>query len=74
MEVTVDKNAAAKKYLLDVELRGIDEKNNVVIFRRTVPITVNPQTRSAFPIAALGIFAVIGAVVTGYYLKKKKGL
>lgn len=74
LKVTVDKNAAAKKYLLDVELRGIDEKNNVVIFRRTVPITVNPETRSAFPVAALGIFAVIGAVMAGYYLKKKKGL
>ncbi|MDP2844768.1 MAG: hypothetical protein Q8N79_01665, partial [Candidatus Methanoperedens sp.] len=73
-KVTVDKNAAAKKYLLDVELRGIDEKNNVVIFRRTVPITVNPETQSAFPVATLGIFAVIGAVVAGYYLKKKKGL
>lgn len=74
LKVTVDKNAAAKKYLLDVELRGIDEKNNVVIFRRTVPITVNQQTRSAFPVGALGIFAVVGAVMAGYYLKKKKGL
>ncbi|MDO9098861.1 MAG: CARDB domain-containing protein [Candidatus Methanoperedens sp.] len=74
LKVTVDKNAAAKKYLLDVELRGIDKKNNVVIFRRTVPITVNPETRSAFPVAALGVFAVIGAVAAGYYLKKKKGL
>jgi hypothetical protein len=74
LKVTVDKNAAAKKYLLDVELRGIDEKNNVVIFRRTVPITVNQQTRSALPVGTLGIFVVIGAVMAGYYLKKKKGL
>ena len=74
LKVTIDKNAAAKKYLLDVELRGIDEKNNVVIFRRTVPITVNQQTRSALPVGTLGIFAVIGAVMAGYYLKKKKGL
>ncbi|MCZ7399339.1 MAG: hypothetical protein O8C62_06605 [Candidatus Methanoperedens sp.] len=74
LKVTVDKNAAAKKYLLDVELRGIDEKNNVVIFRRTVPITVNPETRSTSPLAVMGIFVVVGAVVAGYYLKKKKGL
>jgi hypothetical protein len=74
LKVTVDKNAAAKKYLLDVELRGIDEKNNVVIFRRTVPITVNPGTNSTSPLAVMGIFVVVGAVVAGYYLKKKKGL
>lgn len=74
LKVTVDKNAAAKKYLLDVELRGIDEKNNVVIFRRTVPITVNQETPSTSPVAVLGFLVVIGAVVAGYYLKKKKGL
>ncbi|MFZ2410671.1 MAG: CARDB domain-containing protein [Candidatus Methanoperedens sp.] len=74
LKVTVDNNAAAKKYLLDVELRGIDEKNNVVIFRRTVPITVNPETRSTFPLALLGVLVVIVAVVAGYYLKKKKGM
>ena len=71
LRVTVDKNAAAKKYLLDVELRGIDEKNNVVIFRRTVPITVD---RAAPTLPATGIFggliAIIGAA--GYYLRKRK--
>ncbi len=74
LKVTVDTNAVAKKYLLDVELRGIDEKNNVVIFRRTVPITVNPGTSSTSPLAMMGIFVVVGAVVAGYYFKKKKGL
>ncbi|MCZ7381366.1 MAG: hypothetical protein O8C64_07340 [Candidatus Methanoperedens sp.] len=74
LKVTVDTNAVAKKYLLDVELRGIDDKNNVVIFRRTVPITVNPGTNSTSPLAMVGIFVVVGAVVAGYYLKKKKGL
>ncbi len=72
LKVTVDKNAAAKKYLLDVELRGIDEKNNVVIFRRTVPITVNQEIPSTSPVAVLGSLVVIGAVVAGYYLKRKK--
>ncbi len=74
LKVTVDTNAVAKKYLLDVELRGIDDKNNVVIFRRTVPITVNPATNSTSPLAMVGIFVVVGAVVAGYYWKKKKGL
>ena len=74
LKVTVDTNAVAKKYLLDVELRGIDDKNNVVIFRRTIPITVYPGTSSTSPLTAMGIFVVVGAVVAGYYLKKKKGL
>lgn len=73
LRVTVDKNAASKKYLLDVELRGIDEKNNVVIFRRTVPIIVNPAARN---LSATGVFgalmAIVGAAAMGYYLRKKK--
>ncbi len=74
LRVTVDNNAAAKKYLLDVELRGIDEKNNVVIFRRTVPIIVNPQAQGS-PLQGVGILGavtVIGAVAAGYYWKRKK--
>lgn len=76
LRVTADENAAAKTYLLDVELRGIDDKNNVVIFRRTVPITVNSETRGS-PLqgaSLLGGLAVVGAVVAGYYLKRKKSL
>ncbi len=75
---TVDANAAAKKYLLDVELRGIDETNNVVIFSRTLPITVVPGAKSS-PLSSAGMLAglvVVGAVAAGYYLKngRKKGL
>ncbi|HEY6586174.1 MAG TPA: CARDB domain-containing protein [Candidatus Methanoperedens sp.] len=71
LRVTVDKNAAAKKYLLDIELRGIDEKNNVVIFRRTVPITVDPAAPT-LPVTGIfgGLIAIVGAV--GYYLRKRK--
>lgn len=71
LRVTVDPNAASKKYLLDVELRGIDEKNNVVIFRRTVPITVNPAARS---LPATGILGSIISIITaaGFYLRMKK--
>jgi len=79
LKVTVDKNAAAKKYLLDVELRGIDEKNNVVIFRRTVPITVSPETKGSPILGTIllgGLVVVLGAVAAGYYLKngRKKSL
>jgi hypothetical protein len=66
---TVDAKAAAKKYLLDVELRGIDDSNNVVIFRRTVPLTVTPAAKGS-PLSSVGLLAgfvvVIGAV---YYFK-----
>jgi hypothetical protein len=69
---TVDSKAAAKKYLLEVELRGIDDSNNVVIFRRTVPLTVTPGAKGS-PLGSAGILAgmmvVIGAVAATYYFK-----
>ncbi len=75
--VTVDTNAEAKKYLLDVELRGIDEKNNVVIFSRTLPLTINPETKGS-PLGSAGLLGslvvVVGVVVASYYLKNgRKG-
>jgi hypothetical protein len=70
---TVDAKAAAKKYLLDVELRGIDDSNNVVIFRRTVPLTVTPSAKGS-PLGSAGMLGglvvVIGAVSATYYFKK----
>ncbi|MCZ7401603.1 MAG: hypothetical protein O8C61_05220 [Candidatus Methanoperedens sp.] len=68
---TVDAKAAAKKYLLDVELRGIDDSNNVVIFRRTVPLTVTPAPKGS-PLSSAGMLGVvvIGAVIATYYFKK----
>jgi hypothetical protein len=68
--VNVDKNAVSKKYLIDVELRGIDEKNNVVIFRRTVPITVDPAPKGLPAAGSIMVFiAIVGAA--GYYRRKK---
>ncbi len=71
LRVTVDANAVSKKYLLDVELRGIDEKNNVVIFRRTVPITVDPAPKG---LPTTGIIAALVAIVgaAGFYQRKKR--
>jgi len=68
---TVDEKAPEKKYLLDVELRGIDEKNNVVIFRRTVALTVNPKQKGIPAVGLIGgIIAIFGAVSVMYYSKK----
>ena len=67
----VDKNAIAKKYLLDVELRGIDKNDNVLIFRRTVPLTTNEETKN-LPLKTFGLmggFLVIGSVGAVHYLR-----
>ncbi len=78
IRMKVDSTAPAKKYLLDVELRGIDQKENVVIFRRTVPLTVVAETGSPLKSMGLmaGVVAVLGAVGAAYYLKngRKKDL
>lgn len=74
----IDSTAAAKKYLLDVELRGIDQKENVVVFRRTVPLTVAAESGS--PLKSMGLIAgalvLLGGVGAVYYLKngRRKGL
>ncbi len=68
---TVDRNAVAKKYLLDVELRGIDKNGNVMIFRRTVPLTINEEAKSSL-LKTFGLMAgffTISAVGTVYYLR-----
>ncbi|HEY9246609.1 MAG TPA: CARDB domain-containing protein [Candidatus Methanoperedens sp.] len=71
---TVDKGASAKKYLLNVELRGIDQKDNVVIFSRTVPLTLAAENGSPLKNMGLlaGFVAVLGAAGIVYYLKNKK--
>ena len=72
LKVAVDSKASAKKYLLDVELRGIDEKNNVVIFRRTLPLTVNPENKN---LPSAGVFGAVLAIMSVFaYLKWKKNL
>lgn len=70
LQITVNRNAVSKKYLMDVELRGIDEKNNVVIFRRTIPLTVNAGQKTA-PSGGIigGLVAFIAAAV--YYRRNK---
>ncbi|HEY9206038.1 MAG TPA: CARDB domain-containing protein [Candidatus Methanoperedens sp.] len=76
IRLTVDRDAAPKKYLLDVELRGIDQKGNVLIFSRTVPLTVVAEAASPLKNIglAVGLVAVLGVVGTAYYLKSRKKL
>lgn len=74
IRVSVDDAAAAKKYLLDVELRGIDKKENVMIFSRAVPLTVTPEEKGS-PFKSAGLFGglfVAGAVGAVYYLKNRR--
>jgi len=74
IRATVEETALAKKYLLYVELRGIDQKENVVIFRRTIPLTINPETRE-FPLKTAGLLgglAVFSAVAAVYYFKSRR--
>ncbi len=61
IRLTVENAAVAKKYLLDVELRCIDQKENVMIFRRTVPMIVNSENKSLPSAGIPGIIAVIAA-------------
>ncbi len=68
----VDSKAAAKKYLLDVELRGIDESNNVVIFRRTIPITVDTEARGAPDVGVFGTLISISAATVLFYVKRRR--
>jgi hypothetical protein len=77
LRFTVDATAVDKTYLVDTELRGIDETNEVVIFDRTVPLTVNPAAKGS-PLASAGLIGslviVIGAVVARHYWKNKRSL
>lgn len=70
IRLTVENAAVAKKYLLDVELRAIDQKENVMIFRRTIPLTVDTAKRGLPSAGVLGILVVIGAAA---YFRKKSG-
>ncbi len=76
IRLTVDQSAAAKKYLLDVELRGIDQKENVVIFSRTVPLTVVTETGPPLTGNGLlgGLVALLGAIGVVFYLRSRKKL
>jgi len=68
IRLTVESSAVAKKYLMDVEIRAIDQKENVMIFRRTVPLTVSYETKGLPTAGIMGILVVIGAAA---YFRRK---
>ncbi|MDP3103953.1 MAG: CARDB domain-containing protein [Candidatus Methanoperedens sp.] len=70
IRLTVESAAVAKKYLLDVEIRAIDQKENVMIFRRTVPLTVDAEKKGLPSASVLGILVVIRAAV---YFRRRSG-
>ncbi len=70
LKLTIKKDAVAKTYLIDAELRGVDKRNNVVIFSRSFALTVNPETKALNSIGILSLIAFAGAVA---YLRRKKG-
>ena len=70
IRLTVESAAVAKKYLLDVELRAIDQKQNVMIFRRTVPMAVSDEKKGLPSAGIFGILVVIGAAA---YFRRKSG-
>lgn len=70
IRLTVESSAVAKKYLMDVEIRAIDQKENVMIFRRTVPLTVIYETKGLPTAGIMGILVVIGAAA---YFRRRSG-
>lgn len=74
IKFTVEKNAVPKKYLVDVELRGIDNKENVVIFRSTIQVDVQ-ESSGVFPfktVGILGVLAVLGVAAGSTYYRKNR--
>ncbi len=69
IRLTVEEAAVAKKYLLDVELRCIDQKENVMIFRRTVPLTVNNGNKG---LPSTGIPGILAVIVAAAYFGKRR--
>ncbi len=69
IRMTVEDAAVAKKYLLDVELRCIDQKENVMIFRRTVPLTVNNGNKG---LPSTGIWGILAVMAAAAYFGKRR--
>jgi len=66
-------DAAAKKYLIDVELRGVEtNKDTIVIFSHTTPLRVHPKEKT-LPLLPIGAVVIVlgGAAATHLYRKKK---
>lgn len=71
IRMNIDSGTPAKKHLLDVELRGIDQNDNVLIFRRIIPLEVQEGPKDAalsnFGFAA--VLMVAGIIGGAFYFR-----
>lgn len=76
LKMTVDADASPKKYILDLEIRAVDN-NEVVIQDETMVITVEPDNRNVIlkmlssPIAIILIVGLFGFGVWKFSTKRK---
>ncbi|RZN13995.1 MAG: hypothetical protein EF812_06570 [Methanosarcinales archaeon] len=73
IRVQVKEDAPPKKYLFDVELRGVEtNKDTVVLFSRTAPLVVCPAKESSTSLLLPIISTITAALVVGIVLYKKR--
>jgi hypothetical protein len=74
IRLQVKEDAPPKKYLLDVELRGVEtNKDTVVLFSRTAPLIVCPTKESSTSLLlSIGIIIAVAGVIGIVLYKKKK--
>jgi hypothetical protein len=67
----VKPEAAAKKYLIDVELRGVESNTDTVtIFQRTAPLRIYPKEKSLPLLPAAAILLILGGA-GAYHLRRR---
>lgn len=74
LEFAVDEAATAKKYLLDVEIRSIQE-DNVLLDQKVVPITVEEKSKRVGLLTGTILDSIIGLIIgalVGFFFAKRK--
>ncbi len=74
LRLEIREDAAPKTYQLDTELRGIDDKENVLVFERSTPLTLYPKEKtSKLPAtAAAALIALLGLAIAAIYYNSNK--
>lgn len=78
LKFTVEKDATAKKYLLDIEIRTINEED-VLVFEKTVPVEVSNHEKKSIlhndtfiGMTITIVIIIIGLVIFSLWKKRKK--